>query len=150
MKSMIRWVFLILPLALCLFRFTTCPVLAQGLEQPSGAVSAPNILFIAVDDMNDWIGPLGGLEIAKTPNLDRLAAESTTFANAHCASPACASSRLANMTGVQPSKSGVMQNVWYDGPQWRDIPILENIETVETLQFGLNLLHHLLLCQWIG
>ena len=48
----------------------------------------PNILFIAVDDMNDWIGPLGGLDIAKTPNLDRLAGESTTFANAHCASPA--------------------------------------------------------------
>ncbi len=91
----------------------------------------PNVLFIAVDDMNDWIGPLGGLEIAKTPNLDRLAAEGTTFSNAHCASPACASSRLANMTGVQPSKSGIMQNVWFDGPKWREIPMLQNIETVE-------------------
>ena len=93
--------------------------------------SGPNILFIAVDDMNDWIGPLDGLDIAKTPGLDRLAAEGVTFANAHCASPACASSRLANMTGVQPSKSGVMKNVWYDGPQWRDIPILKDIETIE-------------------
>ncbi len=91
----------------------------------------PNVLFIAVDDMNDWIGPLGGLSIAKTPNLDRLAAEGTTFSNAHCASPACASSRLANMTGVQPSKSGIMQNVWFDGPKWREIPMLQNIETVE-------------------
>lgn len=90
-----------------------------------------NILFIAVDDMNDWIGPLGGLDIAKTPGLDRLAAEGVTFANAHCASPACASSRLANMTGVQPSKSGIMQNVWFDGPKWREIPILKDIETVE-------------------
>ena len=97
---------------------------------PLGA-APPNILFIAVDDMNDWIGPLGGLSIAKTPNLDRLAAEGTTFSNAHCASPACASSRLANMTGVQPSKTGVMKNVWYDGPQWREIPILKDIETVE-------------------
>lgn len=91
----------------------------------------PNILFIAVDDMNDWINPLGGLSIAETPNLDRLAAEGTTFSNAHCASPACASSRLANMTGVQPSKSGVMQNVWFDGPKWREIPMLQKIETVE-------------------
>lgn len=91
----------------------------------------PNILFIAVDDMNDWVGPLGGLDIAKTPGLDRLAAEGVTFTNAHCASPACASSRLANMTGVQPSKSGVMKNVWYDGPQWRKIPLLSKIETVE-------------------
>ncbi|MDG2166640.1 MAG: sulfatase-like hydrolase/transferase, partial [Opitutales bacterium] len=62
------------------------------------SASMPNILFIAVDDMNDWIGPLGGLDIAQTPGLDRLAAEGVTFANAHCASPACASSRLANMT----------------------------------------------------
>ncbi|MDA9764874.1 sulfatase [Opitutales bacterium] len=95
------------------------------------SASMPNILFIAVDDMNDWIGPLGGLDIAQTPGLDRLAAEGVTFANAHCASPACASSRLANMTGVQPSKSGIMQNVWFDGPKWREIPILKNIETVE-------------------
>ncbi len=48
-----------------------------------------NILFIAIDDMNDWIGPLGGNPIAITPNLDQLAAESMVFANAHCASPAC-------------------------------------------------------------
>ncbi|MEM7374245.1 MAG: sulfatase [Bacteroidota bacterium] len=91
----------------------------------------PNILFIAVDDMNDWIGPLGGLEIAKTPNLDRLAAQSTVFTNAHCASPACAPSRLSIMTGVQPSKTGVMKNVWYDGPQWRKVPILKEVETIE-------------------
>lgn len=106
-------------------------VFAIAISSMSKGAESPNILFIAVDDMNDWIGPLGGLPIAKTPNLDRLAAESTTFTNAHCASPACAPSRLAIMTGVQPSKTGVMQNVWYDGPQWREIPMLKNIETVE-------------------
>ncbi len=91
----------------------------------------PNVLFIAVDDMNDWIGPLGGLSIAKTPNLDKLAKEAITFTNAHTACPACAPSRLAIMTGVQPSRSGVMQNTWYDGPQWRKIPVLKDIETIE-------------------
>ena len=53
----------------------------------------PNILFIAIDDMNDWIGPLGGLSICKTPNLDKLAAQSMVFENAHCPSPACSPSR---------------------------------------------------------
>ena len=91
----------------------------------------PNILFIAVDDMNDWIGPLGGLSISKTPNLDKLAAQSMVFENAHCASPACSPSRLAIMTGVQPSKSGNMQNQWYDGAEWRKEPIYKDIETIE-------------------
>ena len=106
-------------------------LLLAACNQPSDIPEKPNILFIAVDDMNDWIGPLGGLNIAKTPNLDKLAAQSTTFTNAHCASPACAPSRLAIMTGVMPSKTGVMQNVWYDGPQWRNIEVLKNIETIE-------------------
>ena len=91
----------------------------------------PNILFVAVDDMNDWIGPLGGLSATKTPNLDRFAKQGITFTNAHCATPACCPSRLAIMTGVQPSKSDVMKNYFYDGPEWRKIPVLKNIETIE-------------------
>ena len=119
-------------LTFCLLPFViSCTTISEPATRVDPTEKQPNILFIAVDDMNDWIGPLGGLDIAKTPNLDRLAAEATTFTNAHCASPACAASRLANMTGVQPSKTGVMQNVWYDGPKWREIPMLANIETVE-------------------
>ena len=91
----------------------------------------PNILMIPVDDMNDWIGPLGGLDIAITPNLDRLAAMGMTFTNAHCASPACAPSRLAVMSGVRPSRSGVMQNIWEDGPFWRDLPALDGVQVLE-------------------
>ena len=37
------------------------------------AESKPNILFIAIDDMNDWTGFLGGHPQAQTPNMDRLA-----------------------------------------------------------------------------
>jgi choline-sulfatase len=44
----------------------------------------PNVVFIAIDDQNDWIGHLGGHPLAKTPHLDRLAARGTTFLNAHC------------------------------------------------------------------
>lgn len=119
----------IISTALTLFSASFC--FAESAEKSASQAVKPNILFIAVDDMNDWIGPLNGLSIAKTPNLDKLAGQGVTFTNAHCATPACAPSRLAIMTGVQPSKTDVMQNVWYDGPQWRKIPILENIETIE-------------------
>ncbi len=93
--------------------------------------SKPNILFIAIDDMNDWIGPLGGFNISQTPNLDKLASQSMVFENAHCASPACHPSRLSIMTGILPSKSGNMKNVSYDGPQWRKEAIFKDIETME-------------------
>ena len=75
----------------------------------------PNVLFIAVDDLNDWIGCLGGHPDTRTPNLDRLAKRGVLFTNAHCAAPACNPSRAALMTGIRPSTSGV-----YTNPQpWR-------------------------------
>lgn len=70
----------------------------------------PNILFIAVDDLNDWIGCLGGHPQAITPNLDRLAASSVLFTNAHCAAPACNPSRTAVFTGRSPHRSGLYAN----------------------------------------
>ncbi len=73
---------------------------------------APNgrpysVLFIAIDDLNDWIGPLGGHPQVKTPHLDRLAAQSVTFTNAHCQAPICNPSRLSLLVGKLPSSTGV-------------------------------------------
>jgi arylsulfatase A-like enzyme len=91
----------------------------------------PNVLFIAIDDMNDWIGPLGGHPQAITPNLDRLAKMGVTFRNAHTASPACHSSRVAIMTGVRPSTSGITANVFQGiGPNWRKNPKLKEVVTL--------------------
>ncbi|MCB1120660.1 MAG: sulfatase [Verrucomicrobiae bacterium] len=91
----------------------------------------PNVLFIAVDDLNDWIEPLGGFSAAVTPNFNRLAAMSTTFTSAHCSAPACSPSRIAVMTGVHPAKSGILKNFPGDGPVWRKVPILKNVDTLE-------------------
>jgi arylsulfatase A-like enzyme len=66
----------------------------------------PNILFIAIDDLNDWTETLGGNPQAKTPQLEALAAKGITFTNAHCAAPACGPSRSAIMSGILPSTSG--------------------------------------------
>ena len=70
----------------------------------------PNVVFIAVDDLNDWIGCLGGHPQAKTPNMDRLAARGVLFTNAHCAAPACNPSRAAVFSGRMPHQTGVWSN----------------------------------------
>jgi arylsulfatase A-like enzyme len=67
-------------------------------------------LFIAIDDLNDWVGCLAGHPQAKTPNLDRLAASGILFTNAHCDAPACNPSRTAVFTGISPHRSGLYRN----------------------------------------
>jgi choline-sulfatase len=67
----------------------------------------PNILFIAIDDQNDWIGHLGGHPLVKTPNIDTLAARGTTFLNAHCQAPLCNPSRVSLLFGLRPSTTGI-------------------------------------------
>ena len=67
----------------------------------------PNVLFIAIDDLNDWVGCLGGHPQVSTPNIDRLAKRGVLFTNAHCQAPICNPSRVSLLTGVRPSTSGV-------------------------------------------
>jgi arylsulfatase A-like enzyme len=82
------------------------------------------VLFVAVDDMNDWVGCLGGHPDVRTPNIDRLAGRGVLFTNAHCASPVCNPSRTAVMTGLRPSTTGVYHN----GHWWR--PALPEVVTL--------------------
>ncbi|MBD3287703.1 sulfatase-like hydrolase/transferase, partial [candidate division KSB1 bacterium] len=84
----------------------------------------PNVLFLAVDDWNDWVGCLGGYAGVKTPNLDRLAQKGVLFTNAHCPAPICNPSRTAIMTGLMPSTSGVYANSQW----WR--PVLPDAVTL--------------------
>lgn len=70
----------------------------------------PNVLFIAVDDLRDWVGHLGGHPNAKTPNIDRLAKGGVSFTRAYCSAPLCNPSRISLLTGVAPFRSGVYGN----------------------------------------
>jgi len=79
------------------------------------ANSQPNILFIAIDDLNNWVGALNPEMNLKTPHIDKLASEGTLFTNAHCAVPACNPSRTSVMTGLQATTSGV----YYNQQDWR-------------------------------
>ena len=92
----------------------------------SPAPKRPNVLFIAVDDLNDWVGCLGGHPQAKTPNIDRLANRGVLFEQAHCAAPLCHPSRTALLTGLRPSTTGI-----YGNKNWfRDLPGLKDRVTL--------------------
>ena len=91
-------------LAGCLF-FMSC-----GAPSPEAPPGPTNVLFIAIDDLNDWVGFLQGHPQVRTPNMDRLARRGTVFTNAHCASPICCPSRAAIFSGRQPHNTGVYRN----------------------------------------
>lgn len=76
----------------------------------------PNVLFLAVDDLNDWIGALAGHPQSVTPHIDSLAAKGVNFRRAYCQAPMCNPSRASLLTGLRPSTSGAYQN----GDIWRD------------------------------
>lgn len=77
----------------------------------------PNVLFIAVDDLNHWVGHLGRNLQTKTPNIDRLAKMGVAFRNAYCAVPACEPARAALMGGQRPWTTGL----YYNGDKWKTI-----------------------------
>ena len=70
----------------------------------------PNVLLIAIDDLNDWVGYLGGHPQAQTPNIDRLIKKGVGFTKAYTVAPLCNPSRVALLTGLYPSTSGVYGN----------------------------------------
>jgi arylsulfatase A-like enzyme len=87
------------------------PLLAIATLCPLALPAQPkDVLFIAVDDLNDWVGHLAGHPQARTPHIDRLVGRGMAFTNAHCAAPACNPSRAALMSGLRPWTTGIFTN----------------------------------------
>lgn len=107
-----------------LFTMTACKT-SNPLLNSEG--SQPNVLFISVDDLNDWIGSLRGHPQAKTPNIDRLMNSGINFTNAHCSAPVCSASRNSLLTGLMPSTTG-----WYTNAKFEHSveDILKNTPTL--------------------
>ena len=82
----------------------------------------PNVLFIAIDDQNDWIGCLGGHPLVQTPQINALAARGTLFTNAHCQAPLCNPSRTSLMLSLRPSTTGIhgLEPWFRNVPEFRD------------------------------
>ncbi len=100
-------------------------LLAVATSLTATAEQRPNVLFLAVDDMKDWVNCLGGYQgTVHTPNIDRLASRGMLFTAAHCPSPKCAPSRAAIMTGLRPSTTGL-----YDNGHWW-LPNLPGVITI--------------------
>lgn len=92
----------------------------------TSAQERPDVLFIAVDDLNNWVGALAGHPQAKTPNIDALAARGMLFTNAHTPGAACLPARTAILTGVSPFNSGI----YSQQGDWRENPRLAGISTL--------------------
>lgn len=89
-----------------LFTFALMPLIACASNTDDTAHAAPNILFIAVDDLRPTIGSYGDPS-AITPHLDRFAERSLQFNRAYCQVAVCNPSRASLMTGQMPDKLGV-------------------------------------------
>lgn len=93
-----------------LIKLVLFTVLALAPLRGLQAANQPNVLFIAIDDLNHWVGHLGRNPQTRTPNIDRLAAMGVTFANAQCAAPVCNPSRAALLSGKRPGTTGIYDN----------------------------------------
>jgi len=93
------------------------PLLALMLASSAVAGDKPNVLFIAVDDLNHWVHYLGRNAQSITPNIDKLAARGVRFSHSYCAAPVCNPSRAALMSGMRPGTTGVYEN----NNDWRTV-----------------------------
>lgn len=100
-------------------------VFAYPQPEPAGEERL-NVLLIVIDDLNDWVGCLGGRPGVHTPYLDELARRGVLFTNAHTSAPSCNPSRASFMTGIRPSTSGIYNNA----PHWRSSPVLAQVQTL--------------------
>lgn len=98
--------------ATCVNNMKFLPLLAALLVAGGDALAAggkPNVLFIAIDDLRNWMGCYGDSQ-AKTPHMDRLAARGVRFDRAYCGAPLCNPTRVALLTGMRPAVTGVYMN----------------------------------------
>ncbi len=72
--------------------------------------SRTNVLFLVVDDLNDYVPLLRKYPGLKTPNLDKFAKTSINFTRSYCAAPVCNPSRVAFLSGLAPNRTGVYDN----------------------------------------
>jgi choline-sulfatase len=86
----------------------------------------PNVLLITIDDLNDWVGHLGGHPKVLTPNMDRLASAGVSFTNASVQAPLCNPSRTSFLTGLRPTTTGI----YALGPWFRELEQYKNLVTL--------------------
>ncbi len=106
---------------------TALAVVLIGPMSQAAAEQKLNVLFIAIDDLNDWVGCFDGNPQVKTPNLDKFASEGgMVMMNAYAPATVCCPSRSALLTGVHAHKTGVYgnKNNLKNAPKAKDVVTL--------------------------
>ena len=103
----------------------------------------PNILLLCIDDLNDWVGYLGGHPGVYTPNIDRLRAQSYSFNRAYCSVPVCIASRASVLWGLDPGTTKVDEtddtaayNKLMQSKTLRPLPLFFSDAGYETISTG--------------
>lgn len=99
-----RWIPLLLAIGFTSLFSLAAPSTAVG----ESAHPRTNVLYISMEDIGPFTGYHGILPV-RTPHLDRLAAQSMTFMDAHCQVALCTPSRTSILTGIRPSTSGIVR-----------------------------------------
>ncbi len=107
-----------------LLKITVPPIaLAIAASTTYAGKSRMNILFIAVDDMNNDLGCYGHPYV-RSPNIDRLASQGIAFSNAYCQFPLSSPSRSSVMTGMRPDRIRVFDLAYHFRQDLPDIQTL--------------------------
>ena len=100
------------------------------------AQARPHMLIFLADDLSLRDLPTYGNGGARTPNLDAFAREALVFERAFVASPTCAPSRAALLTGLTPARNGAIFNHQYKRDDVRSLPPVFNELGYQTASFG--------------
>jgi len=114
------------PITILTLALLTFAAHAPAAPAAAEAAEKPNVLFIAIDDLNDWVEPLAGHPQTLTPHLDAFAKGAVNFSKNYCTSPACNPSRATLMTGYHTYTSGMYSNY----QDWREVPKLARATTL--------------------
>lgn len=94
-------------------RYLLCATIIFAFISHLSAQIKPNIVIYLADDQGQADGAVYGSQVLQTPTAEKLAKAGITFDNAFIASPACAPSRAALLTGLMPARNGAEANHTY-------------------------------------
>ncbi|MBC8045247.1 MAG: sulfatase-like hydrolase/transferase [Fimbriimonadaceae bacterium] len=84
--------------------------ISNGANLFSQSTEQPNIIFIILDDLNDYVEDYDGQPQVETPNIHAIADNGTTFTKAYCTSPQCGPSRMSMLTGKDADYTKIYTN----------------------------------------
>src|ERR1043165_9491663 len=118
------------------FAFFSALVVAAALVARAADAAKPNLVIIISDDHSRLDSTVYGSTDVKTPNMQRLADAGLTFARALVASPSCAPSRGAMLTGLMPVRNGAEPNHSKPRAEIKKLPAYLQELGYELVSFG--------------